>query len=71
MCKHEVESGADEDGVTETTVMLDGSRDEEIIVDEPVSKSASFIRTREAMSRIEYWARGGLQESCGKKSCIL
>ena len=56
----------DEDNVTETTAMLEDNQEQEIIIDEAMSKDTSFIRPREAMSRIEYWARGGLQESCGK-----
>ena len=59
--------GDEEDGVTETTVMLEKDKDDEIVPEGTLPKDQSFIRSRsmEPVSRIEYWARGGLQESCG------
>lgn len=66
LLKPSIDCEDEDDSVTETTVMLNEDRDEEIIIDEPISKDVSFVRPRKAMSRIEYWARGGLQESCGK-----
>ena len=43
-----------EEEITETTVMLELEED-----------SGGGAGGRAAMSRIEYWARGGLQDACG------
>ena len=45
-----------EEEITETTVMLELEED---------GGGGGGAEGRAAMSRIEYWARGGLQDACG------
>ena len=54
----------EEDDATETTEMLIDVENLEIEGEE------GGRRGRANMSRIEFWARGGLNQSCGKKWSI-
>ena len=49
----------DEENMTETSVMLELEE-----VEEDRGSSLEFP-PRENMTRVEFWARGGMQETCG------
>ena len=56
----------DEENITETTVMLEMEEAEEA---EDRASSQEFP-PRENMTKTEFMARGGFQESCGTESII-